>query len=135
MRRWDDRKMRDKSKLLRHFRDLEVYQMAFDCAMRVYKLTKEFPREEKFSLSDQIQRSSRSVCSNIGESWRKRKYKAVFINKLTDAMEASETQTWLDFCLACNYINKELFDELDNADEKIIAKLNAMERKADAFCF
>jgi four helix bundle protein len=129
-------KRHNRSKTLRHFRDLEVYQIAFDCAMRIYKLTKNFPSAEKYSLIDQIRRSSRSVCSNIGEAWRKRKYKAVFRNKLTDAMaEASETQTWLDFCLACRYVSKDLFNELDNAYELIIAKLNAMERKAETFCF
>jgi four helix bundle protein len=126
----------NRRKTLKHFRNLEVYQIAFDCAMRIYKLTKNFPSAEKYSLIDQIRRSSRSVCSNIGEAWRKRKYKAVFRNKLTDAMsEASETQTWLDFCLACKYVSKDLFIELDNAYELIIAKLNAMERKAETFCF
>ncbi len=79
-------------KEIRHFRDLEVYQRAFKLAMRIFDITKEFPKEEKFSLVDQIRRSSRSVCSNIAEAWRKRKYSAMFKNKLTDAMqEASET--------------------------------------------
>jgi len=125
-----------KTKIIKHFRELDVYQIAFDCAMRIFKITKNFPLEEKFSLTDQIRRSSRSVCSNIGEAWRKRKYKAYFKNKLTDAMsEASETQTWLDFSFACNYIDKNLFHELDDAYELIIAKLNKMERKSETFCF
>lgn len=128
--------MQKRNKLLKHFRDLEVYQIAFDSAMEIFKVTRSFPVEEKYSITDQIRRSSRSVCSNIGEAWRKRKYKAFFKNKLTDAMsEASETQTWLDFCFACNYIDKNLFNELDNSYEMIIAKLNAMERKAETFCF
>lgn len=128
--------MQNRNKTLRHFRDLEVYQKAFNVAMRIYVLTKSFPSEEKYSLTDQIRRSSRSVCSNISEAWRKRKYKAVFKNKMTDAMqEASETQTWLDFCLACSYIDEKLHKELDNEYEQIISMLNSMERKADSFCF
>lgn len=125
-----------KRKTLRHFRDLEVYQMAFDSAMKIFNITKGFPAEEKYSITNQIRRSSRSVCSNIGEAWRKRKYQAYFKNKLTDAMsEASETQTWFDFCLACKYIDRKVYKELDNIYETIIAKLNAMERKAESFCF
>ena len=77
---------------INHFRKLDVYQKAFLSAMKIYEITKKFPVEEKYSLVDQIRRSSRSVCSNIAEAWRKRKYAAVFKNKLTDAMqEASET--------------------------------------------
>lgn len=125
-----------RNKTLRHFRDLEVYQIAFDSAMKIFNITKGFAAEEKYSITDQIRRSSRSVCSNIGEAWRKRKYKAFFKNKLTDAMsEASETQTWLDFCLACNYTDRKVYEELNNIYETVIAKLNAMERKAESFCF
>lgn len=117
-------------------RDLEVYKLAFGCAMEIFNLTKTFPPEEKYSLTDQIRRSSRSVCSNLGEAWRKRRYKAVFVNKISDSMqEASETQTWLDFCLACEYIDCAIFENLDNRCEKILAMLNAMEMKADKFCF
>ncbi len=121
---------------LRHFRDLEVYQRAFKAAMRIYEITKSFPAEEKYSLVDQIRRASRAVCSNIAEAWRKRKYEAVFKNKLTDSMEeASETQCWLEFSWACNYIGKDVFDELDNEYEGIISMLNAMEKDAHKFCF
>ena len=123
-------------KTIKHFRDLEVYKLAFECAMEIFQLSKSFPASETYSLTDQIRRASRSVCSNLSEGWRKRKYKAVFRNKITDAMqEASETQTWLDFCLACNYINKKTFEDLDDKYERIIGMLNAMERKADTFCF
>jgi four helix bundle protein len=119
-----------------HFRELDVYQKAFMAAMKIFYFTKCFPNEEKYSLVDQIRRSSRSVCSNIAESWRKRKYEAVFRNKLTDAMqEASETQSWLEFSLACKYINQDLFKELDNEYEVIISQLNVMELKFDKFCF
>ena len=121
---------------IRHFRELEVYRKAFNVAMKVFEITKSFPIEEKYSLADQIRRSSRSVCSNLAEGWRKRKYEAVFRNKLTDAMqEASETQSWLEFCLACNYINELLFKEIDAEYEEIFLMLNAMEKNAKKFCF
>ena len=104
--------------------------------MRIFKITKTFPSDERFSLTDQIRRASRSVCSNIAEGWRKRKYKAVFSNKLTDAMqEASESQCWLEFSLACKYIEKTTFEDLDSEYESIIAMLNSMEKNADKFCF
>ncbi|MEO0115881.1 MAG: four helix bundle protein [candidate division WOR-3 bacterium] len=116
-------------------RDLEVYRLAFDTAMEIFQITKTFPKEEKYSLTDQIRRSSRSVCTNIAEAWRKRKYKAMFISKLTDAeQEAAETQTWLEFSLKCGYINNVVFVRLDNRYEHIFAMLITMERKADTFC-
>jgi four helix bundle protein len=117
-------------------RELEAYKMAFEAAMRIFHLTKTFPAEERFSLTDQIRRASRSVCTNLSEGWRKRRYKAVFVNKLSDSMqEASETQTWLEFSLACGYIDQPIFDELFQEYENILGKLNNMERKADTFCF
>jgi len=116
-------------------RDLEVYRLAFDTAMEIFEISKRFPKEEKYSLIDQIRRSSRSVCTNLAEAWRKRRYKAVFINKLSDAeQEAAETQTWLEFAWKCNYIDKEIFQRLDEKYEHIFAMLITMERKADAFC-
>jgi len=121
---------------IKHFRDLIVYRRAFDVAMKIYNITKTFPVEEWYSLVDQIRRSSRSVCSNLAESWRKRRYKAVFKNKLTDSMqEASETQCWLEFSNACNYINSETITELDNDYEQIIAMLNSMEMNSQKFCY
>lgn len=126
----------ERKKDLRHFRDLEVYQRGFAAAMRIFEITKSFPTEEKYSMVDQIRRSSRSVCSNLAEAWRKRKYKAVFANKVTDAMqEASETQNWLEFAAACRYISQFLFKELDDEYENIIAMLNSVEMNADKFCF
>ncbi len=117
-------------------RDLEVYKLAFNCAMEIFQISKSFPAEERYSLTDQIRRASRSVCSNLAEAWRKRRYRAVFINKLTDSQqEASETQTWLDFCIACRYINQHTFERLDQEYEKILGMLNSMEMKADKFCF
>lgn len=130
-----NRKMGKKANL-KHFRDLDVYRRAFDAAMEIFQLTKTFPAEEKYSLVDQIRRSSRSVCSNMAEAWRKRRYIAVFKNKITDSMqEASETQCWLEFSLACKYIANDIFDELDDEYEQIIAMLNSMEKGADKFCF
>ena len=87
-------------------------------------------------MVDQIRRSSRSVCANLAEGWRKRRYLAVFKNKITDSMqEASETQCWLEFCLACRYINQDVFDKLDNEYEQLIAMLNSMEMNAAKFCY
>lgn len=126
----------ERKRNLKHFRDLEVYQIAFTTAMKIYDITKTFPVEEKYSLVDQIRRASRSVCSNLAEGWRKRKYRAVFVNKLTDSMqEASETRTWLEFSLACKYISENDFIELDEKYESIIRMLNSMEMNADKFCF
>lgn len=128
--------MRDRKKDLKHFRDLEVYQRAFKLAMEIFQATKTFPKEETYSLVDQIRRASRSVCSNLAEGWRKRRYPAVFRNKLTDSMmEASETQCWLEFSLACRYMEKHLFDRLDDECEQIIAMLNSMEKNSDKFCY
>ena len=125
-----------RKKSIRHFRELDVYKKAFEMAMRIYEITKTFPPEEKYSLVDQIRRASRSVCSNLAESWRKRKYPAVFKNKITDSMmEASETQCWLEFSLACKYIENSVFSELDNEYEQIISMLNSMEMNAEKFCF
>jgi four helix bundle protein len=126
----------EKKKNIKHFRDLEVYQFAFKAAMRIFEITGNYPHEEKFSLTDQIRRSSRSVCSNLAEAWRKRKYKAVFSHKLTDSMqEASETQCWLEFSFACKYLDQKAFEELDAVYEKIIAMLNSMEMNSEKFCF
>lgn len=126
----------ERKKTIRHFRDLEVYQRSFALAVEIFQISKKFPSEERYSLTDQIRRSSRSVCSNLAEVWRKRRYVAVFKNKLTDVMqEASETQSWLEFCLACSYIDEEQFKKLDNEYEEIISMLNSMERNAGKFCY
>jgi len=124
-----------KSKKLNSIRDLDVYNMAFDTAMIIFKISKAFPKDEKYSLTDQVRRSSRSVCSNLAEGWRKRKYQAVFINKLLDAaQDAAETQTWLEFALHCGYIGDDVFRNLYEKYEHIFAMLSTMEKKADAFC-
>ena len=112
------------SKRLLSHRELEVYQMAFDAAMEIFKQSKTFPVEEKYSLTDQIRRSSRSVCANLAEAWRKRRYEAAFISKLSDCeAEAAETQTWLEFCVKCDYLNAETARKLYKTYNQILAKL------------
>jgi four helix bundle protein len=94
------------------FKDLIVYQKAFSLSMFIYTMTKQFPKDELYSLTSQIVRSSRSVCANIGEGYRKRRYEAHFIAKLSDAdMENTETQVWLEFALACKYLQKEDYEK------------------------
>ncbi len=116
-------------------RELEVYRLAFDTAMEIFEISNSFPKEEAYSLTDQVRKSTRSVCTNLSEGWRKRKYQAVFINKLSDAaQEAAETQTWLEFALACNYIDKETFERLDGKYEHIFAMIFTMEQKVESFC-
>jgi four helix bundle protein len=112
----------DKKKEITHFRDLDVYRKSFTTAMTLFEITKAFPSEELFSLVDQMRRSSRSVCSNIAEAWRKRRHPAVFRNKLTDAMqEASETQSWLEFSAACRYLDDTQYSELDKSTRTLSA--------------
>ena len=109
------------------FRDLKVYQKAFKLAMDIFELTKSFPDEEKYGLTSQIRRSSRSVCSSIAEAYRKRKYPAHFVSKTTDAdMDNSETQVWLDFSLSCKYINEQIYQEYKERSEEIGKMLNHM---------
>ena len=126
---------RRQTKRIRSVRELEVYKLAFEAAMEIFEISKSFPKEEKYSLTDQVRRSSRAVCTNLSELWRKRRYKAVFLNKLSDAsQEAAETQTWLEFALACKYINKKTFEKLNEKYEHIFAMLFTMEQKVDSFC-
>jgi len=114
-------------KSVRHFRDLDVYQNALATGLRVYELTKRFPGEEKYSLTDQIRRSSRSVCANIAEAWRKRRYQAAFVSKLSDAeSEAAETQVRIEFAMRHSYISEVEFREIDSAYERILGQLVKM---------
>jgi four helix bundle protein len=107
--------------------ELDVYKMAFESAMRMFEISKRFPKEETYSLTDQICRSSRSVCANIAEGWRKRRYEAAFINKLFDAeAEAAETQTWLEFAFECEYVPAEVMKELKKTYGYVIGKLVKM---------
>src|SRR5258708_37459950 len=107
------------------FRDLNVYKKAFAFAMEIFDVTKKFPKEERYSLTDQIRRSSRAICSCIAEAYRKRNYPAYFVSKSSDAdMENSETQSWLDFSNACGYIDVEKFNDLLLKSEELGRMLN-----------
>src|SRR6266550_6170771 len=119
----------------RSFRELKVYQAARDAARLVFDFSKHFPREEKYSLTDQIRRSSRAVKAVIAEAWARRRYKAAFINKIDEALgEAYETQSWLDDALDATYLSKETFSDLDNRYDAIGAMLSRMIDRADDFC-
>ena len=108
-------------------KDLRVYQAAFLAAMEIYRLSKSFPIEEKFSLTDQIRRSSRSVCANLAEAFRKRRYPKNFVSKLSDCeSEAAETHVWLDFALACDYITIEDYEKLYKEYDMILGMLVKM---------
>ena len=109
---------------IKGFRELRVYQVAFEAAMTIFELSKSFPPEERYSLTDQIRRSSRSVCANTAEAWRKRRYPAHFRSKLTDAQsEAEETRVWLQFASRCGYLDRERAIELDREYDGIIGQL------------
>ena len=112
---------------IRSYKELRVYQAAIDAAMRIFEITKRFPAEERFSMVDQMRRSSRSVCSNIGEAWRKRRYPSHFRSKLSDSEgEAEETRVWLDLALRCRYISEEEATELDQTYDGILGQLVRM---------
>ena len=114
-------------KTVRHFRDLDVYQNALATGLRVYELSKKFPTEERYALTDQIRRSSRSVCANIAEAWRKRRYTAAFISKLSDAEgEAAETQVHIEFAFRHGYVRETEFQKIDDAYERILGQLVRM---------
>lgn len=109
------------------FRDLIVYKKGFELAMEIFEMTKSFPKEEKYSLIDQIRRSSRSTCTCIAEAYRKRQYVAHFVSKVSDSdMENTETQAWLDFSVACKYINEETYKEKLAKSEEVGRLLNDM---------
>jgi four helix bundle protein len=115
------------NKAIRHFRDLDVYQNAFETGIRVYELSKKFPDSERYALTGQIRRSSRAVCANIAEAWRKRRYTAAFISKLSDSEgEAAETQVHIEFALRHGYIGNPEFQAIDDAYEHILGQLVRM---------
>jgi len=116
------------------FKDLNVYKLAFELAIEIFQITKNFPIEEKYSLTDQIRRSSRSVCANLAEAYRKRRYPKHFVSKLTDCdAEASETIVWLDFSLSCGYISETVFNDLLEKYNNVGKMLNSMIVKPDKF--
>ena len=119
---------------IRRHKDLNVYQLAFTKAVQIHQLSKLFPPEEKYSLTDQIRRCSRSVCANLAEAWRKRKYKNHFVSKLSDSeAEAGETQVWLEFALEFEYIDKKTYDELNSHYEHIIGMLVSMSSSPESW--
>jgi len=114
------------------YKELRVFQNAMEAAMKIFELTKTFPPEEKYSMVDQMRRSSRSVCSNIGEAWRKRRYKAAFVAKLSDAeSEACETQVWIEFSRRCGYLEDTICDEMDEDYDQIMGQIVKMINDAD----
>ena len=117
-------------------RDLDVYGRAFAAAMRLFELSKTFPREEMYSLTDQIRRSSRSVCANIAEAWRKRRYEAAFVSKLSDAdTEAGETQVWIEFAVKCGYMPRDAGVDLYRTYDAILATLVGMMNHPETWTF
>jgi four helix bundle protein len=120
---------------VRDFRELEAYKMAYQASMRIYRLSKQFPAEERYSLTDQIRRSSRSVCTNIAEAWRKRRYEAHFVSKLSDSdAESAETQLWLDFAKDCAFLSQADRDELTDTYEQVCRILTSMINNAPRWC-
>jgi four helix bundle protein len=116
--------MEEMGKVIRDHRELGIYRLAFDGAMKIFELSKKFPIEERYSLTDQSRRSSRSVCANLAEAWRKRRYKAAFVAKLSDCeAEAAETQTWIEFAIQCKYIDAETGHQLLQTYNQILSGL------------
>lgn len=109
---------------IRSHKELDTYKIAFDVSIQIFELTKKFPKEERYSMTDQIRRSSRSVCANLAEAFRKRKYPKSFVAKLSDSEgEAAETQVWLDYAFNCKYIEKEIYDNFYLKYNNILGKL------------
>ena len=118
---------------IRSHHELDVYRAAFDVAMEIFHASRSFPKEEMYSLTDQIRRSSRSVCANLAEAWRKRRYEAAFIAKLSDAeAEIAETQVWIEFAVKCVYMDREhakpLYETYDRALATIVGMINHPEK-------
>jgi four helix bundle protein len=120
---------------IRSFRDLQVYKRAVIEARNVFVVTKAFPSDERYSLSDQIRRSSRAVAAMLAEAWARRRYPAAFVNKLNEALgEAMETQSWLDHAASCKYITPTEYRRMDGAWQSIGAMVQRMTQRADSFC-
>jgi len=121
---------------IRSHKELQVYQRGFQAAMEIFELTKSFPRDELFSLTNQIRRSSRSVNMNLAEAWRKRRYKAAFISKLSDAeTEAAETQTSLEFAVACGYVDAVTCERLVDEYEQLLRMIVSMISEPEKWTF
>jgi len=121
-----------KSQSFKSHEDLAIFQLSFDTAMKIFELSKKFPVEERYSLTDQIRRSSRSVCANLAEAWRKRRYKAAFIAKLNECKsEAAETQVWLKFAVKCSYLDINKGRELYGIYNQVLSGLVNMRNNSD----
>lgn len=120
---------------IENYKDLIVYTKAYGLAMEIFFVSMAFPKEEKYSLTDQIRRSSRSVTANLAEAWAKRRYSKVFVNKLTDCLgEANETNVWLNYSKDCNYIPDEIFLKLAAENEEVCKMLISMINNSDKWC-
>jgi four helix bundle protein len=121
--------------LIRSFRDLDIYKLAREQSKKIFLITKAFPKEERYSLTDQIRRSSRAVNAMVAEAWARRRYPAAFVNKIDEAMgESMETQAWLDHALDSGYLDDDQHRELDDSWQRVGAMLNRMIKRADDFC-
>ena len=117
------------------FKELRVWQNAIELSMRVFELSKAFPVDERYSLTDQFRRSTRSIAANISEAWRKRRYLNAFVSKLNDAeAEAAESETWTEIALRCGYVAFDAAKDLDARCEEILSQLSTMIRDADRWC-
>lgn len=122
--------MKSSQKITHHWQ-LDVYQLSIEAGMRLFEITKKFPREEMYSLTDQVRRSSRSVSSHVSEGWRRRRYQAAFCDKLNNAeAEAAETQTWIQYSVRCAYLSKKDGRELHREYDKIMGKLVNMQNNS-----
>jgi four helix bundle protein len=125
---------KNKNMGVKSFKETTVYKKSFLQAMEIFEISKSFPKEEKYSLTDQVRRSSRSVCANMAEAYRKKMYPKNFISKLTDSdAENSETNVWIDFALSCGYINQELQQKLSNQNDEIGRLLHHMINNPDKY--
>jgi four helix bundle protein len=121
--------------LARNFKELRVYRLAFEGAMQLFQLSNGWPKEERYSLTDQVRRSSRALCANIAEAWRKRLYVASFVSKLSDAnAEAGETQVWLDFAQRCGYLDEAAHNQLYQQYDQVSGGLIKMIASPEAWC-
>jgi four helix bundle protein len=119
---------------VRSYKETKVYKLAFEAAMEIFEISKSFPKEETYSLTDQIRRSSRSVCANIAEAYRKKMYPAHFVSKASDAdMENSETGVWLDFSVACRYMSLEKYKTLSDKNQEMGRLLGHMINNPDKY--
>ena len=123
------------NKFAKTFRDLDVYQNALQLAVEIHQFCKTLPKEERYALADQMRRASRSVCANISEAWRKRRYQAAFRAKLSDSeTEASEMQAWLDVSLKLSYATEEVYQDFNDRYEKVLSQIVSMIRNAEKWC-